>query len=443
MTTPQVTTAAKPPRFFYGWVIVACAWLANFSTVSLNPLVFAFFLAPMTEALGVSRGTLVWGITIRMVAGGLSAPYIGRLVDRLGARWIGAASGVVVGVVLLGFSVTSSVWVLYLLFLLSGLSGFGLFGASILTMVPPSNWFIAKRGRAVSIASTGQLLGSATFAILAALLIETVGWRGTWAIFGVVALVGVVPAYAIFMRRAPEDMGLLPDGALTRPAPAMSVATATAPSRAIEEVSFTVGEALRTPVLWANVVAITMMGLCISPFLLYRNQYWSELGFSPAVIAIGVALDPAMVAVASVVVGFVAERIPIRYTGVIGGVWRGFGMLPLTLGATWPASVALHNVVWGIGSGTTQVFQNLIFPDYFGRAHQGAIRGAITPIMVIVGSLGGPLGGYLLDAGMSYTVFFWGVFIGVMIPSAGFFFMKPPRPPVRPAPTEVARAAAR
>ena len=430
MTTPQ-QTAAQPPRLFYGWVIVACVWLANFSTVSLNPLVFSFFLAPMTEDLGMSRSTLVWGITIRMVAGGFSAPYIGRLVDRYGARWIGAGSGVVVGLVLFGFAVTSNAWVFYLLFLLSGLSGFGLFGASILTVVPPSNWFVAKRGRAVSIASSGQLLGSAVFAILAALLIDAWGWRVTWAIFGAVALVGVVPAYAIFMRRSPEDMGLHPDGALTPRAPAMSAATATAPARPIEEVHFTVGEALRTPVLWANLVALTMMSLCISPFLLYRNQYWATLGFSPAVIAIGVALDPAMVAVSSIAMGFVAERIPIRYTGVIGGVWRGFGMLPLTLGATWPASVVLHNVVWGIGSGTTQVFQNLIFPDYFGRAHQGAIRGAITPIMIIVGSLGGPLGGYLLDAGLPWSVFFWGIFIGVMIPSAAFYFMKPPRPPVR------------
>jgi predicted MFS family arabinose efflux permease len=67
-----------------------------------------------------------------------------------------------------------------------------------------------------------------------------------------------------------------------------------------------------------------------------------------------------------------------------------------------------------------------MIPDYFGRTHQGSIRGAITPLMVIVSSLGAPLGGYLLDSGMSYPVFFWGVLVAVVIASSSFFFQKPP-----------------
>src|SRR5438128_60459 len=74
----------KPPRLYYGWVIVACVWLANFVTVTMNPIVFAFFLDHMVVDLGVSRSTLVWGITIRMISGGLFAPYLGRFVDRHG-----------------------------------------------------------------------------------------------------------------------------------------------------------------------------------------------------------------------------------------------------------------------------------------------------------------------------------------------------------------------
>ena len=72
----------KSPRFFYGWVIIACVWVANFVTVSINPLVFAFFLDSMSVDLDVKRSTLVWGITIRMISGGLFAPYLGRIVDR-------------------------------------------------------------------------------------------------------------------------------------------------------------------------------------------------------------------------------------------------------------------------------------------------------------------------------------------------------------------------
>ncbi len=424
----------KSPRFFYGWVIIACVWVANFVTVSINPLVFAFFLDSMSVDLDVKRSTLVWGITIRMISGGLFAPYLGRIVDRHGTRWPGAVAGLVVGLVLIGFAFTSNIWIMFGLFFISGLTGFSIFGGNMLTMVPPASWFVAKRGRALSIATSGQLFGTATFAIAAALLIEAFGWRWAWAIFGIVAIVGVVPPYALLMRRRPEDMGLLPDGATSLPVvevtSAVASPTPTAPVASAthrEEPDFTVAEAWRTPVLWANLAATTLLMVAISPFLLFRNHYWTTLGFSPTLIAIGVALDPFSFAIANIAMGFFAERVPIRFTGVIGGVWRGFGMLPLTLGMTWPGSVVLHNVVWGIGSGTTSVFQTMMIPDYFGRTNQGAIRGSITPIMVTVSALGAPLGGYLLDAGVSYIAFFWGIFLAVTVASASFFFQKPPK----------------
>jgi hypothetical protein len=43
-------------------------------------------------------------------------------------------------------------------------------------------------------------------------LFARVGWRWTWAIFGLITLTLVVIPAAIFMRRSPEDMGLRPDG---------------------------------------------------------------------------------------------------------------------------------------------------------------------------------------------------------------------------------------
>jgi MFS family permease len=422
-----VISQRRPP-FFYGWVIVGCSWLANFCTVSMNPLVFAFFLEPMTQDLGIGRSTLVWGITIRLISGGFFAPYLGRLVDRYGARWLGVASGVLVASVLFGFAVAQSIWVYYALFFLSGLTGFGIFGGNVLTMVPPGNWFVARRGRAMSIAQSGQLLGSAATTIAAAFLIEEFGWRTAWAILGFVALIGVVPAYALLMRRRPEDVGLFPDGAPGPPvSPTPTAATATRPAYA--ERDFTVREALRTPVLWLHLGATTLLMTAISPFLLFRNEYWNGLGFSPGLIALGVALDPFIFAVANISMGVVAERIPIRFTGCLGSAFRLCGMLPLTLGATWPASVFVHNLVWGTGSGTTAVFQTLMIPDYFGRTNQGAIRGAITPIMVVFGALGGPLGGYLLDVGMSYNTFFWAIFVAVAIAGVSFFFQTPPARP--------------
>lgn len=415
------------PRLFYGWIIVACTWLANFTTAGTNPLVFSLFIAPMTTDLGLSRAELVTGITMRMIAGGLFAPTLGVLVDRYGTRWPGVVAGTIVGITLIGFSVFENIYVLYGLFIISGLSGFAIVGGNTLTIVPPANWFVAKRGRAVAISSAGQLLGSAVFALLATWLIAAVGWRETWTIFGVIAFLGVVPPYAIFMRRRPEDIGLFPDGAagpVSAPAPAAGAAAAVHHTGR----DYTMNEAARTPVFWANLASTTLLMFAISPFLLFRPQYWTELGFSAWLIGWGLFLDPFCFAAANMYMGLKAERVPIRYMGALGGVFRTLGMLPLVFGWKWPGSVVVHNVVWGTGSGTTSVFQTMMIPEYFGRLHQGSIRGMTTLAMVAVSSLGGPVGGFLLDRGMPFEVFWWLILAAVVIASGSFYFQKPPPP---------------
>ncbi|MBM3946277.1 MAG: hypothetical protein FJ315_02600 [SAR202 cluster bacterium] len=108
-------------------------------------------------------------------------------------------------------------------------------------------------------------------------------------------------------------------------------------------------------------------------------------------------------------------------------------MLPLWLGMSSGASVFIHNITWGIGSGSNSVVQNLIFPQYFGRAHQGSIRGFTAPIMIAAGAFGGPLVGYLLDAGVSFALLWQLCFWGILLPSFAFVFMTPPKRPVKPS----------
>jgi len=236
----------------------------------MNPLVFAFFIDPMSSALDVSRGTLVWGFTIRQILGGLSAPILGRVVDRYGSRWPGFLAGLVVGLVLIGFAFTSNIWVLLALFAVSGVTGFATFGGNLLTTVPVTNWFIAKSGRAVAIAATGGMIGTAALSLLAALLINTVGWRAGWATFGILALVGILPAYGIFMRRRPEDVGLLPDGAQSNAGQSLG-AKAGAQNSPHAKHSWTLSEAVRSPALWAIVGVSALTQFFLGPVLLYRS----------------------------------------------------------------------------------------------------------------------------------------------------------------------------
>src|SRR5436190_23275319 len=56
---------ALASRFYYGWVIVAASMAVNVASSPLNAGVFSFFVAPMSDDLGWSRGALSWAFTWR------------------------------------------------------------------------------------------------------------------------------------------------------------------------------------------------------------------------------------------------------------------------------------------------------------------------------------------------------------------------------------------
>jgi len=430
--------AAPPVRtpFFYGWVIVAVSFWANWITAPLNPVVFSIFIVPIRADLGVSLGTLAWCITARQVSAGISAPVLGHLVDRFGPRWLGVACAAWAGACLAGLSFAPNIWWMYALFFVSGFSGFGVFGGGqILTGVPPANWFIVKRGRAVSYAMTGGGLGTASWVIISSLLVTTIGWRAAWLMNAALIAGTLIPLYGFLMRRRPEDVGMHPDGADAVTAASVGAAHA----GAAPEVNFTLRQSMRTSALWLITIAFMLHTFATNGILFSRVPYWTELGIAPSVIGLAVASDPFVVMLFTLVFGYLAERYPLRLITASGGVWRALSMLPML----WPGSAAVfaHNITWGVGSAGMGTGQNLVIPAYFGRQAQGAIRGFTSPIMIGAGAMSAPIIGALIDGGVAHQLIF--AVAGAMMFSAGaiFLFVRPPRVPAVTPPVEAAREA--
>ena len=100
----------------------------------------------------------------------------------------------------------------------------------MVTSVVVSKWFIRRRGRALAMASLGNQLGVIVIVPITGFLIAAIGWRNAWAMLGVgVAALVLIPT-ALFMRRTPEDMGLLPDGDPPRASPARCSRSGCAPT---------------------------------------------------------------------------------------------------------------------------------------------------------------------------------------------------------------------
>ncbi len=421
-----------PSRVYYGWVIVATGLAINMATTPLNPVVFSFFIKPMSEEMGWSLGALSLAITFRMAVSGATAPLIGLILDRFGPRWLGLFAGVVAGGSLIGLFYTQQIWLVYLLFAISGGVGLGGGpGGNLLTLVPVAKWFVQKRGRAMSIATTGMAVGTVLAIPATQWIIQNMGWREAWAILGVMVAFIIIPLSLLFLRGAPSDLGLQPDGMnVKQPTPSPGAGQG---SEGVVETDWTAKEALRHPVLWLILFALAVGGFALAGTLLHRVAYWEETGMSPALVAFGTAMDPFTFMFSVVVFGVIGEKVRTRNLALFGGLVFTLSMIPMILSTGQTYTIFAHNMIWASGGGAYITANNLIWPNYFGRRSLGTIRGIVFPVQVAATGLGPPVYGFLLDAGVTH--------ITLWMFSAGFFAMSGillflARPPQRKAVAE-------
>lgn len=416
-------------RVFYGWVIVYAALAINAVSATLNTVVFSFMIGPMSADLGVARSALSLAITLRLLAGGFSGPLVGRLIDRHGARWLGAGIGILVGTTLILLGTAQSLWFVYLMFALSGLSGLGSPSGQLVTQVPIAKWFVARRGRALSIATMGLAGGTVIAVPITQWLVETVGWRGTTVTYGIVVLAVVPTVSLLFVRRAPEDHGLHPDGALRPPEPPPTGGSDREQLATSED--WTLHEALRTPVMWQLLAALALAGVALTGTLVHRIDFWENLGMSPALVGFGTMLDPMMVVISIFVFGWVADRVPVRQLGFLGLLGFGTATVPMILSNGEPLTIVLHNLMWGASAGGYITLNNLVWPNYFGREFLGTIRGVVLPVAITATGAGAPLFGLLFESALGPREV-WLIGAGMFTGAALLVLTsRPPRRPVR------------
>ena len=155
---------------------------------------------------------------------------------------------------MVGLAYTSEAWQLIALFSVMGLVGMSGPGA-LTTSVPPSKWFVRNRGKALAVTAVGISLGALIFVPLTQIFIDRYTWSTSWIILAIVGIVIVVPLSVIFVRRQPEDMGLLPDGDTKTDDPDIEDPN--------DEFSWTLKQAVKTRSMWFLTIAFSILSLGI------------------------------------------------------------------------------------------------------------------------------------------------------------------------------------
>jgi len=368
--------------FFYGWVIVAVSfWMGligggqSWATGVLS--------LPMEQDTGWSRTAIFGALTLRSYLGAVVAPFIGPWFDRpRGVQVISLVSGTAMAIGLYAITLVRTELEFILLFgVLGGIAAAGQAGAIFSSIVP--KWFVRRRGTALTYATMGSGVAALVIPPGVTLLVDAFGWRETWAIFAALSfLTAALPA--LLLRRQPEDVGLLPDGAAQPP----PVAAGQRPAARTEQRSWALSEALHSPLFW-----ILLFGVSVGTF----NNGGVPASLVPMYVAKELPRDLAVAGFSIYGVfsimgrfgwGYLLTRMHIRWV-LMGMAVMGLVTTPLYLLLEGPP-VLIYSAFTGFSVGGYVAFSQSIWADYYGRAHIGAIAGFAHPFRTLING-GGPV----------------------------------------------------
>jgi MFS family permease len=251
-------------RIFYGWyVAVACSIGLACGLTSVLTGTFSIFLRPLLAEFGWMPSQPFTGLLLATLTATIASPFIGVLIDRIGAKRMILICFLLEGAVLASFATqTESLPMLYGRYVVLTLVSLGTTHVSFARVI--SLWFDRRRGLALGIALAGLGVGGMVWPLLAQWAITSYGWRTAYLIVAaVVTAIGFL-SIALVVRESPAVMGLLPDGDGQRSAP-----TPASPVIPVQASGFTLAETMRQANFWLMLAAFLLIGMGIQSLYLH------------------------------------------------------------------------------------------------------------------------------------------------------------------------------
>ncbi|HJL20815.1 MAG TPA: MFS transporter [Polyangiaceae bacterium LLY-WYZ-15_(1-7)] len=379
----------RPRRlpFFYGWVIVGVGTLGVLASIPGQTMGVSVFTDALIDATGLTRLQVANAYLAGTLLSGLTLPFGGARLDRLGARATAALAALALGATLLYLSHVDAIGdalgggVPAVLALVVGFFCLRFSGQGMLTMVSRTmlgKWFDRRRGLASGISGVFVSFGFGAAPLLFDAWIGRAGWRGAWREMALVVGLGMAALALLLYRDNPERCGLRMDGD-----PAATPEEEEA--RARTERAYTRGQALRTLAFWALTFAMATQALVITGITFHIVDLSASAGMDRSA-AVAIFLPMSVVStVVGLAGGALADRLPVRALLVT---------MMLAQGAAVFACAHLDSLFWlavagfGISGGLFNPLGTVAYPRFFGRRHLGSIVGVEMMCLVVASALG-------------------------------------------------------
>ncbi|MBK0392630.1 MFS transporter [Ramlibacter algicola] len=390
--------------FFYGWVVVGVVFVTMALCVNARTA-FSLLFPPILQEFGWERGETAGAFSFGFIVSAVLSPWLGRLMDRHGPRVVMEIGIAATAAGLLLATFATQPWHIYVtLGMLVG-AGTTFTGYTGQALFLP-NWFVRRRGLALSIAFAG--VGAGSILMLPALqtFVERSGWRAGCTVLGVTVLVVLVPLN-LLLRRRPADLGLAPDGDPDTPA-----ATQARRVNVVDEkwaaVDWTLARALRTSRFWWVAVAYFCALFSWYAVQVHQTKYLVETGFSAQEAAWALGIVSLAGVPGQIALGWLSDRIGREIVWAIGNLGFCLAYAALLALPAYPVPLLLYAMVLAqgaLGYGLTSVV-GAIPAEIFEGKHYGPIFGTLMLSALAGGAFGPWFMGFVHDHTGSYSLAF-------------------------------------
>lgn len=408
----------KKKKFHYAWWIMIASAAIYAASVGIIVSCAGLLYRAVAEDLnvGVSKISLYTSLMYLTVT--ILLPFAGKILNKFDIRYILTIAGIINALAFGLMGTYDSVVPFYFSGIALGVgSTFLIYGSIPLIM---NNWFKAKAGTSLGFAMAFMGVGGAIFAQITGGLIESIGWRSTYMILGVVVAVLILPFSIFVIRAKPEQLNMTPYGAEE-----VDATSTSAIAKKTVETGATKKTALKSPAFYLVMLFTGLFGLA-STVSFHVPNFVQSVGFTAAMAATGVTCVTIGQTGGKFLLGALNDKFGVKtalFFGIGGGligvvallVSDSFGIWMLYLGA----------LLFGIGFSGSTLLPPVVIREVFGGRDYASIYTTIMSASTLGVAVGTTLFSYIFDTtGSYYTVFVTVIILFIIVISSSLYSLK-------------------
>ena len=399
----STVNATKNKKIATGWLIVIACMIVQAIPNGIVANTQALYMYPVMQAKGFTVPQFSLIFTIGTIVPAIIGPFIGAMYGKLNTKMFYLAGGLLLSCGFMSFSIADKLWQFYAIAAIVQIGSSIISGIGIPMLL--KSWFDeTSKGKAMGIAFAGGSIGNIFLQQLVMRTISSGGYAHSYFVFGIVALIAIVPI-ALFMIRMPKNQAEIVRGkSQSKEEKTESI-----------DISYTLKEAQKNKYFWIMGVGLLFVGIYVSAYSIqYAAYFQGQLQLSPTTIATTGSLFAIASLAGNLLGGILFDKLGILKTLLIASVAViGCGVSLLMAGNS-PMFAHAHSILKGVAVFVYMMAPAYMVGSFFGSKEYGSILGLINLNFAIGFSAGSALFGVFAEK-FGYNTTWTGILVCVVI----------------------------